>query len=143
MRRAAGLGLPINPAARNRQADPIITGISAIDGLTTVVRGQKLPVFSVGGLPHLELATQIAAQAHVGDGAFQVVFAAHGRDPPDTDACATRSRSDRNAGELVLLINTAADPVIETGADASLALTVAEYLAFEHGPARARRDVLT
>jgi len=60
-------GFPLNPAARLTPAEPVLTGIAAIDMMTTLVRGQKLPVFSVGGLPHLELAAQIAAQAHVGE----------------------------------------------------------------------------
>ena len=71
-------GSPINPAARATPRDPILTGVSAIDGLATLVRGQKLPLFSVGGLPHLDLAAQVASQATAGDEPFAVVFAAIG-----------------------------------------------------------------
>ncbi len=124
-------GLPINPAARILPSDPIITGISAIDGLTTLVRGQKLPIFSVGGLPHLELAAQIAAQAHVADGAFQIVFAAMGVTHADADSMRDVLEERSESGELVLLINTAADPVIERVLTPRIALTVAEHLAFE------------
>ena len=71
-------GFPINPAARQPPAEPVLTGVSAIDALTTLVRGQKLPVFSVAGLPHLELAAQVAAQASAGGEPFSVIFAAMG-----------------------------------------------------------------
>ena len=74
-------GAPLNPVERETPRDPVHTGVSMIDALTTLVRGQKLPIFSVGGLPHLELATQIAAQAHAGDEPFVVVFAGHGYNP--------------------------------------------------------------
>ena len=124
-------GVPINPAARALPRDPIITGISAIDGLTTLVRGQKLPIFSVGGLPHLELAAQIAAQARVGDGTFQIVFAAMGVTHADADATRDALEERSQAGELVLFINTASDPVVERVLTPRLALTVAEHLAFE------------
>jgi V/A-type H+-transporting ATPase subunit B len=126
-------GMPINPAARQLPRDPIITGISAIDGLTTLVRGQKLPIFSVGGLPHLELAAQIAAQARVGDGTFQIVFAAMGVTHADADATRDALEERSQSGDLVLFINTASDPVIERVLTPRLALTVAEHLAFERG----------
>ncbi|MGA7987578.1 MAG: V-type ATP synthase subunit B [Candidatus Dormiibacterota bacterium] len=126
-------GLPINPAARTLPSDPVITGISAIDGLTTLVRGQKLPIFSVGGLPHLELAAQIAAQAHVAGGAFQIVFAAMGVTHADADSMRDALEERSESGELVLLINTASDPVIERVLTPRIALTVAEHLAFERG----------
>ncbi len=126
-------GLPINPAARTLPSDPIVTGISAIDGLTTLVRGQKLPIFSVGGLPHLELAAQIAAQAHVADGAFQIVFAAMGVTHADADSMRDVLEERSESGELVLLINTASDPVIERVLTPRIALTIAEHLAFERG----------
>jgi V/A-type H+-transporting ATPase subunit B len=126
-------GLPINPAARTLPSDPIVTGISAIDGLTTLVRGQKLPIFSVGGLPHLELAAQIAAQAHVADGAFQIVFAAMGVTHADADGMRDALEERSESGELVLLINTASDPVIERVLTPRIALTIAEHLAFERG----------
>ncbi|HYM96524.1 MAG TPA: hypothetical protein VET26_04430, partial [Candidatus Sulfotelmatobacter sp.] len=71
-------GRPINPAKRMPPRDPIVTGVSAVDGLATLVRGQKLPIFSIGGLPHLELAAQIAAQATAPGTSFRVIFAAMG-----------------------------------------------------------------
>lgn len=126
-------GVPINPAARQLPRDPIITGISAIDGLTTLVRGQKLPIFSVGGLPHLELAAQIAAQARVADGSFQIVFAAMGVTHADADATRDALEERSESGDLVLFINTASDPVVERVLTPRLALTVAEHLAFERG----------
>lgn len=126
-------GLPINPVRRQPPAEPVLTGISAIDALTTLVRGQKLPVFSVAGLPHLELATQVAAQASVGGEPFSVVFAGMGLTHPDADAVRD-ALEERSAGdELVLLVNTADDPVIERILTPRIALTVAEHLAFELG----------
>jgi V/A-type H+-transporting ATPase subunit B len=126
-------GHPLNPTRREPPADPVVTGVSAIDALTTLVRGQKLPVFSLAGLPHLELAAQIAAQAGVGGEAFCVVFAGMGLTHPDAafvrDALEERSA----AGELVLLLNTADDPVIERILTPRLALTIAEELAFGGG----------
>ena len=95
-------GQPINPATRAVPRDAILTGISAVDGLASLVRGQKLPIFSVGGLPHLELASQIAAQASAGDEPFAVVFAAMGvthadasavRDALEERSAARRSRA--------------------------------------------------
>ena len=85
----------MNPTARDVPSDPILTGISAIDALTTLVRGQKLPVFSVGGLPHLELAAQIAAQANAGGEPFKVVFAAMGLTHADAATLARHPRSAR------------------------------------------------
>jgi len=126
-------GVPINPAARQLPRDPIVTGISAIDGLTTLVRGQKLPIFSVGGLPHLELAAQIAAQARVAAGAFQIVFAAMGVTHADADATRDVLEERSESGDLALFINTASDPVVERVLTPRLALTVAEHLAFERG----------
>ena len=82
-------GNPLNPVLREPPAEPVITGVSAIDALTTLVRGQKLPVFSVAGLPHLELAAQIAAQANAGGEPFSVVFAAMGLTHPGR-RCRTR-----------------------------------------------------
>ena len=126
-------GTPINPTARATPRDPVLTGVSIIDALTTLVRGQKLPIFSIGGLPHLELATQIAAQAHVAGEPFAVVFAGMGI--THADAAAMRdSLEDRAAhAELTLLLNTADDPVIERILTPRLALTVAEHLAFDGG----------
>lgn len=126
-------GRPINPAYRATPGDPILTGISALDGLTTLVRGQKLPIFSVGGLPHLELAAQIAAQASVADEPFAVVFAAMGA--TNADAAAVRERLEIRADEsdLAVFLNTADDPLVERVVTPRLALTVAEHLAFECG----------
>jgi len=126
-------GVPLNPLMREPPAEPVLTGVSAIDGLTTLVRGQKLPVFSVAGLPHLELAAQIAAQATAGGAPFSVVVAAMGL----THADAARMRDvleERSAaGELVLLLNTADDPVVERILTPRLGLTIAEHLAFSLG----------
>jgi V/A-type H+/Na+-transporting ATPase subunit B len=126
-------GAPMNPMARDTPKDPVLTGVSMIDALTTLVRGQKLPIFSVGGLPHLELATQIAAQAHVSGEAFAVVFAGMGI--THADAAAVRDALEERAahGELAMLLNTADDPVIERILTPRLALTVAEHLAFGTG----------
>ena len=126
-------GHPLNPVLREPPADPVLTGISVIDALTTLVRGQKLPVFSVAGLPHLELAAQVAAQASAGGEPFSVVFAAMGL--THADAAAVRAVLDERsaAGELVLLLNLADAPVIERILTPRLALTVAEHLAFTLG----------
>ena len=126
-------GRPLNPTMRQPPTDPIITGISAIDALTTLVRGQKLPIFSAAGLPHMELAAQIAAQATVGDEPFSVIFAAMGLTHPDAAAVRTVLEARLSAGELVMLLNTADDPVIERLLTPRVALTIAEDLAFEHG----------
>ncbi|MEU6538520.1 V-type ATP synthase subunit B [Streptomyces sp. NPDC047000] len=130
---AAVGGSPVNPVLREPPAEPVLTGVSAVDALTTLVRGQKLPVFSVAGLPHLELAAQIAAQSTAGGQPFCVVFAAMGVTHADAafvrDALEERSA----AGELVLLLNTADDPVIERVLTPRIALTVAEHLAFTGG----------
>jgi V/A-type H+/Na+-transporting ATPase subunit B len=124
-------GAPINPAVRIPPSEPIVTGVSAIDGLATLVRGQKLPIFSVGGLPHLELAAQVAVQSHVAGEPFAVVFAALG--VTHADAGALRETLETRAGdqEAVLFINTADDPVVERLMTPRVALTVAEHLAFE------------
>ena len=126
-------GAPINPTWRVPPTDPVLTGVSAVDALTTLVRGQKLPIFSMAGLPHLELATQVAAQAHAGGEPFSVVFAGMGLTHPDAamvrDALEERSAS----GELALLVNTADDPVIERILTPRIALSVAEDLAFVEG----------
>jgi V/A-type H+-transporting ATPase subunit B len=124
-------GYPLNPTHRERPSEPVLTGISAIDALTTLVRGQKLPIFSVAGLPHLELAAQIAAQSTVGDEPFGVVFAGMGLTHADADAVRTTLEERSAAGELLLLLNTADDPVIERILTPRIALTVAEHLAFE------------
>jgi len=126
-------GAPVNPVLREPPADPVLTGISVIDALTTVVRGQKLPVFSVAGLPHLELAAQLAAQASAGGEPFCVVFAAMGLTHADAAAVRAVLGERSAAGELVLLLNLADDPVIERILTPRLALTVAEQLAFTLG----------
>ncbi|GLY70548.1 V-type ATP synthase subunit B [Amycolatopsis taiwanensis] len=131
--RAAVNGAPLNPVWRDPPAEPVLTGVSAIDALTTLVRGQKLPLFSLPGLPQLELATQIAAQATASGAPFSVVFAGIGL--TNADAAFVEAALDERsaAGELALLINTADDPVIERVLTPRLALTIAEHLAFTHG----------
>ncbi|HEU4913609.1 MAG TPA: V-type ATP synthase subunit B [Actinomycetes bacterium] len=131
--RAAVSGRPLNPTRREPPAEPVLTGVSAIDALTTLVRGQKLPIFSSAGLPHLELATQVAAQASVGDEPFSVVFAAMGLTHPDAAAVRDALEERSAAGELVMFLNTADDPVVERVLTPRLGLTVAEHLAFEQG----------
>ena len=126
-------GFPINPAYREPPTDPVLTGVSAIDALTTLVRGQKLPIFSVPGLPHLELAAQIAAQASAGSEPFSVVFAAMGLTHPDAAAVRDALEERSAAGELVLLLNLADAPPIERLLTPRLALTIAEHLAFSLG----------
>ena len=130
---AAVAGFPLNPVEREPPAQAVLTGVSVIDALTTLARGQKLPVFSVAGLPHLELAAQIAAQASAGDEPFSVVFAAMGL--THADAAAVRSvLEERSAsGDLVFLLNLADEPVIERLLTPRLALTIAEHLAFSLG----------
>lgn len=131
--RASVNGHPINPTRREPPRDPVLTGVSVVDALTTLVRGQKLPVFSVAGLPHLQLATQIAAHASVGDEQFAVVFAGMGLTHAD-GAAVTDALEERSAqGELVLLLNTADDPVLERLLTPRIALTVAEHLAYTGG----------
>lgn len=126
-------GVPMNPLMRERPAEPVLTGVSAIDGLTTLVRGQKLPIFSVAGLPHLELAAQIAAQATAGGDPFCVVVAAMGLTHADAARMRAALEERSAAGELVLLLNTADDPVVERILTPRLALTIAEHLAFSLG----------
>jgi len=132
-RTAAVSGVPMNPTWREPPTDPVLTGVSAIDALTTLVRGQKLPIFSQAGLPHLRLATQIAAQATVGGEPFAVVFAGLGLTHADADTVRDVLAGRAAAGELTLLLNTADDPVIERILTPRLALTVAEDLAFAGG----------
>ncbi len=126
-------GAAINPARRDVPRDPVLTGISAIDGLTTLVRGQKLPVFSIGGLPHLELAIEIAAQATVEGAEFRVVFAGMGITNADADLVHDGLEERIRAGQAALFLNTADDPAIERILTPRLALTVAEHLAFDLG----------
>lgn len=126
-------GSPVNPVLREPPADAVLTGVSVIDALTTLVRGQKLPVFSVAGLPHLELAAQLAAQASAGGEPFCVVFAAMGLTHADAAAVRATLEDRSAAGELVLLLNLADAPVIERILTPRLALTIAERLAFTQG----------
>ncbi len=130
-------GAPINPWSRAFPNDFIQTGISAIDTMNTLVRGQKLPIFSASGLPHAKLATQIARQAKIrtssgqADSGFAIVFGAMGVTFEEASYF-QKSFADTGAAERsVLFINTAADPVIERIATPRLALTAAEYLAFD------------
>ena len=128
-------GEPLNPAARNYPSEFIQTGISAIDGLNTLVRGQKLPVFSGSGLPHAQLATQIARQARVlgkGD-RFAVVFGAIGITYEEADYFISDFRRTGAIERAVLFMNLANDPAIERIATPKMALTAAEYLAYEKG----------
>jgi V/A-type H+-transporting ATPase subunit B len=129
------VGRPINPAMREAPSEPIVTGVSAIDGLATLVRGQKLPIFSVGGLPHLELAAQVAAQARAGASGepFAVVFAAMGITHADAAMVRLALEERTAAGDLVLILNAADDPLVERIATPRIALTVAEHLAFDLG----------
>ncbi len=126
-------GRAMNPVARESPRDPVLTGVSTLDALTTLVRGQKLPVFSVGGLPHLELATQVAAQAHAAGEPFAVVFAGMGVTHADAAAVRAVLEPRAAAGELTLVLNTADDPVVERILTPRIALTVAEHLAFTAG----------
>ncbi|WP_433123507.1 V-type ATP synthase subunit B [Arthrobacter koreensis] len=126
-------GWPLNPVYRIPPKEAVITGISAIDALTTLVRGQKLPIFSVAGLPHLTLATQIAAQSRTGGRNFRVVFAAMGMTHADIAYIRDRLEERSAAGELVLLLNAADDPVIERILTPRIALSIAEHLAYEEG----------
>ena len=126
-------GLPMNPAARSYPEEFIQTGVSAIDGLNTLVRGQKLPIFSASGLPHAQLAAQIARQAKVlgTDENFAVVFAAMGITFEESDFFIESFRETGALDRTVLFINLANDPAIERIATPKMALTAAEYLAFE------------
>ncbi len=129
-------GLPMNPAARNYPSEFIQTGVSAIDGLNTLVRGQKLPIFSGSGLPHAALAAQIARQAKVlGDqaGNFAVVFAAIGITFEESEYFVSEFRRTGAIDRTVLFSNLANDPAVERISTPRMALTAAEYLAFEKG----------
>ena len=128
-------GLPMNPAARAYPAEFIQTGVSTIDGLNTLVRGQKLPIFSASGLPHANLAAQIARQAKVlGDNEqFAVVFAAMGITFEESNYFVESFRSTGALDRTVMFSNLANDPAIERIATPKMALTAAEYLAFDRG----------
>ncbi len=126
-------GLPMNPSARVYPDEFIQTGVSAIDGLNTLVRGQKLPIFSGSGLPHAKLAAQIARQAKVlkGESNFAVVFCAIGITFEESDYFISDFRDTGAIDRTVMFINLANDPAIERIATPRMALTAAEYLAFE------------
>ena len=126
-------GLPMNPAARAYPAEFIQTGVSTIDGLNTLVRGQKLPIFSASGLPHAALAAQIARQAKVlGDNEnFAIVFAAIGITFEESEYFIQEFRRTGAIDRTVVFSNLANDPAVERIATPRMALTAAEYLAFE------------
>ena len=126
-------GLPMNPYARNYPQEFIQTGISAIDGLNTLVRGQKLPIFSASGLPHAQLAAQIARQAKVRgtDEQFAVVFAAMGITFEESNYFIESFKETGAIDRTVMFVNLANDPAIERISTPRMALTAAEYLAFE------------
>lgn len=128
-------GSALNPAARDYPSEFIQTGISAIDGLNTLVRGQKLPVFSGSGLPHAQLAAQIARQAKVlgGSSNFAVVFAAMGITFEEADFFISDFKRTGAIERTVMFMNLADDPAVERIATPRMALTCAEYLAFELG----------
>ena len=125
----------MNPAARNYPQEFIQTGVSAIDGLNTLVRGQKLPIFSASGLPHANLAAQIARQATVlGDNKqFAVVFAAMGITFEESNFFIDSFKETGAIDRTVMFVNLANDPAIERIATPKMALTAAEYLAFDLG----------
>ena len=126
-------GLAMNPAARNYPQEFIQTGVSAIDGLNTLVRGQKLPIFSASGLPHAQLAAQIARQAKVRgtNDPFVVVFAAMGITFEESDYFIQSFKETGAIDRTVMFVNLANDPAVERIATPRMALTAAEYLAFE------------
>jgi len=128
-------GAPLNPAARDYPQDVIETGLSAVDGLNTLVRGQKLPIFSGAGLPHDELAAQIALQARLADRdeGFAVVFVALGIAHDTAAYFRERFAASGMLGRTALFLNLADDPPMERIVTPRVALTLAEHLAFEHG----------
>lgn len=128
-------GSPMNPAARDYPNEFIQTGISAIDGLNTLVRGQKLPVFSGSGLPHAQFAAQIARQARVRgtDDEFAVVFAAVGITFEEADFFISDFKKTGAVERTVTFVNLANDPAIERIATPRMAITAAEYLAYDLG----------
>ena len=134
-KRADVNGVPMNPAARSYPQEFIQTGVSAIDGLNTLVRGQKLPIFSASGLPHAELAAQIARQAKVrgANEQFAVVFAAMGITFEESDYFVQSFKKTGALDRTVMFSNLANDPAIERIATPKMALTAAEYLAFDKG----------
>ena len=134
-KRADVNGVPMNPAARSYPQEFIQTGVSAIDGLNTLVRGQKLPIFSASGLPHAQLAAQIAKQAKVlgANEQFAVVFGAMGITFEESNYFVESFRETGAIDRTVMFSNLANDPAIERIATPKMALTAAEYLAFDKG----------
>ncbi len=128
-------GNPLNPMAREYPRDFIQTGISAIDGMLSLVRGQKLPIFSISGLPHNTLAAQISKQATVlgEEEEFAVVFAGIGLTNSEAEYFMSEFRESGAMGKLVAILNLADDPAVERIMTPRIALTVAEYLAFDLG----------
>ena len=129
-------GLPLNPVRREYPRNYIRTGISAIDGLTTLIRGQKLPIFSGNGLPHDQLAAQIVKQASLGGSTnedFAIVFAAMGVKHDVADFFRRTFEESGVANHVAMFLNLANDPVVERLITPKVALTAAEYLAFEKG----------
>ena len=127
-------GLPLNPVRREYPRNYIRTGISAIDGLTTLIRGQKLPIFSGNGLPHDQLAAQIVKQASLGDNSgeqFAIVFAAMGVKHDVADFFRRTFEESGVSDHVAMFLNLANDPVVERLITPKVALTTAEYLAFE------------
>ncbi len=127
-------GQPLNPVSREYPRNYIQTGISAIDGLTTLIRGQKLPIFSGNGLPHDQLAAQIVKQATLGedsDGKFAIVFAAMGLKHDVADYFCRTFEESGVSDHVVMFLNLANDPVVERLITPKVALTAAEYLAYE------------
>jgi Archaeal/vacuolar-type H+-ATPase subunit B len=127
-------GLPLNPVSREYPRNYIRTGISAIDGLTTLIRGQKLPIFSGNGLPHDQLAAQIVKQASLGehsDEEFAIVFAAMGVKYDVAEFFRRTFEESGVSSHVAMFLNLANDPIVERLITPKLALTVAEYLAFE------------
>lgn len=128
-------GLPMNPVSREYPRNYIRTGISAIDGLTTLIRGQKLPIFSGNGLPHDQLAAQIVKQASLGEDSeeFGIVFAAMGVKYDVADYFRRTFEESGVSDHVAMFLNLANDPVVERLITPKVALTAAEYLAFEKG----------
>lgn len=129
-------GKPLNPVTREYPRNYIRTGISAIDGLTTLIRGQKLPIFSGNGLPHDQLAAQIVKQASLGDNSdekFAIVFAAMGVKYDVADFFRKTFEESGVSSHVAMFLNLANDPVVERLITPKVALTAAEYLAFEKG----------
>ena len=129
-------GKPLNPVTREYPRNYIRTGISAIDGLTTLIRGQKLPIFSGNGLPHDQLAAQIVQQASLGENSdeeFAIVFGAMGVKYDVADFFRRTFEESGVSEHVAMFINLANDPVVERLITPKIALTLAEYLAFEKG----------